>query len=182
MSDVYTVMKRIFLYYPMNYIAVTLIRIFGFAGLGILSGLLIKSFFDHVSARTLNISNLYFITALLIVVPLVQAISYYVDLYLSYGWVEIIRSIFRRNIFRALLREPGATAMPVSHGQMMNILRDDIKKPESFMWQFPYLLAYAAFSLCGLIILSSIDWIITVILFAPMVLSVLIVGRLFCYC
>jgi len=178
MRDVMTVMRKIFLYYPINYTIVVLIRIGGFAGLGVLSGLLIERFFDEVSESTLTFNKLYLLTALLVVVPLVQALTYSIDLALSYGWVEIIRSIFRRNLFRAILNNPGASSLPVSHGQLMNVLREDVKMPEAWMWDFPYLLAYMLFSIAGFVILSSIDWIVTLVLFAPLILAMTVIHLL----
>lgn len=178
MRDVMTVMRKIFLYYPINYTIVVLIRITGFAGLGILSGLLIERFFDEVSGSTLTFNKLYLLTALLIVVPLIQALTYSIDLALSYGWVEIIRSIFRRNLFRTILNNPGAAPLPVSHGQLMNVLRDDVKMPEAWMWDFPYLLAYTLFSIAGFVILSSIDWVVTVVLFVPLLLAMAVIHLL----
>lgn len=178
MRDVMTVMRKIFLYYPINYTIVVLIRIGGFVGLGVLSGLLIERFFDEVSGSTLTFNKLYLLTALLVVVPFVQALTYSIDLALSYGWVEIIRSIFRRNLFRAILNNPGAAPLPVSHGQLMNVLREDVKMPEAWMWDFPYLLAYTLFSIVGFVILSSIDWIVTLVLFAPLILAMTVIHLL----
>ncbi|UVI32878.1 ABC transporter ATP-binding protein [Paenibacillus spongiae] len=174
MREVLTVLRRIFMYYPLNYSAVSLIRIGGFAGLGILPGLLIQRYFDQVSDHTLTSNGLYIITALLIAVPLVQAATYYIDLSLSYGWTEIIRSYYRRNIFRELLKRPGAAPLPVHHGKLMNVIRSDTANPESLMWDIPYFLAYAIFSCCGLIILASIDWAVTVVLFTPLLLAIVV--------
>lgn len=179
MSDVWTVLKKIFWYYPLNYTAVAVIRIVGFAGLGMLSGLLLKRFFDQAaSASGLTEAHLYGIVALLIVVPLVQAFTYSVDLALSYGWTEIIRAIFRRNLYRHVLEQPGAAALPVRHGALMNMLRTDVSMPESVLWSFPYLLGYSIFSLVGFVILSRIDWTATLALFAPLLLALLVVRAL----
>lgn len=172
MSDVWIVMKKIFAYYPVNYSIVTALRIFGYAGLGILSGVTIKRFFDHASSSTLTSGIVYEICALLIVIPLVQAFTYYIDLSLSYGWTEIIRSIFRRNLFRFVLERPGAAMLPVTHGKLMNMLRSDVSAPESLMWDIPYFLAYAIFSLCGFVLLTVIDWRLTVALFIPLLLAI----------
>lgn len=173
MSDVWKIMKSIFWYYPVRYSTVTVIRILGYAGLGLVTGVMIKRFFDYSASEALTPGRLYEITALLVVIPLVQAVTYSIDLALSYGWTEIIRSIFRRNLFRFVLEKPGAAPMPVSHGKLMNIVRSDVSVPESLMWDIPYLLAYAIFSLVGLVMLTAIDWTATVALFAPLLLTVL---------
>lgn len=172
MKDVWNVLYRIFRYYPVNYSFITLIRIFGYAGLGLLSGLAIKRFFDYAAASALTPGIVYEIAALLIVIPLVQALTYSFDLALSYGWTEIIRSYFRRNLFRYVLEKPGASPLPVSHGKLTNILRSDAAVPESLMWDIPYFLANAVFSLCGLVMLSAIDWTATAALFSPLLLTV----------
>nr|WP_312894938.1 ABC transporter ATP-binding protein [Paenibacillus eucommiae] len=170
------VLKRIFLYYPVNYSIVTLLRIVGFAGFGMLSGVFIKQFFDQTSEHTLSLGSLYYITAILIAVPLVQAATYYLDLHLSYGWVEIIRAYFRRNIFRQILNKRGALPLPVNHGQFMNVMRSDVTIHEGILWDLSYLIAYAVFSMCGLVILGSIDLLVTVILFAPLLFTVIVVN------
>lgn len=175
MRDVLTVLKRIFLYYPLNYITVTLLRIFGFAGLGVLSGVFIKRFFDEISDQMFSFNSLYFITAMLIVIPLVQGLNYYLDLSLSYGWVEIIRAYFRRNILREIFKRPGGQPLPIQQGQLMNVMRSDVSVHEGLLWDFSYLVAYALFSICGFIILASIDWLITIILFAPLLLTIVII-------
>jgi ATP-binding cassette, subfamily B, bacterial len=175
MRDVLTVLKRIFLYYPLNYITVTLLRIFGFAGLGVLSSVIIKRFFDEISDQTFSFNSLYFITAMLIVIPLVQALNYYLDLSLSYGWVEIIRAYFRRNILREIFKRPGGQPLPIQQGQLMNVMRSDVSVHEGLLSDFSYLVAYALFSIGGFIILASIDWLITIILFTPLLLTVVII-------
>lgn len=176
MRDVLFVLKRIFWYYPINYSIVTLLRIVGFAGFGVLSGVFIKQFFDQTSDHTLSLGSLYYITAMLISVPLVQALTYYLDLHLSYGWVEIIRAYFRRNIFRQILNKRGALPLPVKHGQFTNVIRGDVTVHEGILWDFSYLVAYTVFSICGLFILGSIDVLVTVILFAPLLLTVIVVN------
>lgn len=172
MNDVWTVMKKIVGYYPLTYGTVTALRIFGFAGAGLLSGAAVKLFFDHASASTLTAGRVYEISALLIVIPLVQALLYAVDLHMSYGWTEIIRSIFRRNMFRFVLGQPGAAPLSIGHGQLMNMLRSDVAVPESLMWSIPYFLGYALFSLVGLGMLAAVDWRATAALFAPLLLAV----------
>jgi ATP-binding cassette subfamily B protein len=172
MKDVWNVLYRIFRYYPVNYSFITLIRIFGYAGLGLLSGLAIKRFFDYAAASALTPGIVYEIAALLIVIPLIQALTYSIDLALSYGWTEIIRSYFRRNLFRYVLEKPGAAPLPVSHGKLTNILRSDVAVPESLMWDIPYFLAYAIFSLGGLVMLAAIDWTATAAFFSPLLLAI----------
>ncbi|RKN84776.1 ATP-binding cassette domain-containing protein [Paenibacillus ginsengarvi] len=173
MRDVWVVLKAMFLYAPIRYGTVAFLRIVGYGGLGVLTGLLIKRFFDEASASRLTASSVIGLAALLLIVPLVQAFSYYLDLSLSYGWTEIIRAIFRRNLFRFALEHPGASPLPVSHGKLMNIIRTDAAVPESLMWDLPYFLAYTLFSLCGLAVLGAIDAVTTASLFVPMLLAVI---------
>ncbi|NJD01333.1 MAG: ABC transporter ATP-binding protein [Ruminiclostridium sp.] len=167
---------KIFSYYPFNVTAFSLLRILGFAGLGILPGIIIRTFFDRLSKDTLTHSDLLFFTALLVAIPIAQAVSYYADLALSYGWVEIIRSIFRRNIFSHIIKQPGAMELPVSHGQLINNLRDDINTPITLVWDIPYFLAYTTFSIIGLIIMSASNWVVTLVLFSPLVAIILLVN------
>ncbi|MEF3306231.1 ABC transporter ATP-binding protein [Paenibacillus sp. GYB003] len=168
MRDVRTVVKAIFLYSPFRYGIVAFIRIFGYAGLGALCGLLIKRFFDLASASSLTVGAVYEIAALLVAVPIVQAITYSIDLALSYGLTEIVRATFRRNLFRFVLERPGAAPLPIAEGKLSNLLRTDVAAPESLMWDLSYLSAYFLFSAGGLAMLAAVDWQAAVVLFVPL--------------
>lgn len=175
MRDTLTVLRKIYLFYPVQNTTVILLRMFGFAGLGVLTGVFIKRYFDEASGQAFTLNGLLFLTAMLVAVPLVQAITYYIDLGLSYGRTEIVRAIFRRNILREIFKRPGALPLPVEQGQMMNIMRSDVTVHEGLYWDLTYLSAFAVFSTGGLIMLGSVDWLVTVILFAPLPAIIMIV-------
>lgn len=171
---IYTIFK----YYPWNCIGFTAIRIIGFTGLGIVPGLIIKHFLNAVSNDTLTYNNMLLFVGVLVIVPLSQALSYYADMALSYGWVEAIRSIFRRNMFRYVVNQPAGVELPVPRGQLINTLRNDINTPIELVWDIPYFLAYSTFSVCGLLIMGSIDWMVTVVLLSPLMILLLIVNQM----
>lgn len=167
---------KIFEYAPFRFIGFTAIRILCYAGLGILPSIVIREFFDSAAENRLthNLILRYFI--LLVLIQIVQAVAYHLDLELSYGWVEVNRGIFRKNILMDILRRGKVGTK--TQGNLINIIRSDINTPIDLMWNVPYFMAFLVFSFVGAFIMASMDWQITIILFLPLLIVFILVNQM----
>jgi ATP-binding cassette, subfamily B, bacterial len=138
----------------------------------IVPGLIAKEFFDQLSGRgNLNTGlwGIFVIIAVNTVINIIFIMSgSRTDIFHRYN----MSALLRRNILKAIYKQPGAAPRTFSNGEMMNIIRDDVEQAEnSISWTLD-LIGTAVFALTALVILVTIDAKITVFVFTPLVFVV----------
>lgn len=88
-----------------------------------------------------------------------------------------IGSLLRRNMIERILSLPGARAVPDSPGEAISRFRDDVEHVEEAIDLTVDMVGTVAFSTVAVIVLSSINAQITLFVFAPLVLVILIAER-----
>ena len=85
-----------------------------------------------------------------------------------------VGGLLRKNLLRRVLDRPGARAVPQSPGEAITRFREDVDEiTGSFMWVND-LVAFAIFSLVGIVIMLRINTFITLSVFVPLVLVMVI--------
>ena len=85
-------------------------------------------------------------------------------------------ALLRRNVFERILHRPGARALPASAGEAVSRFRDDVMVIERFISWTLDPVGQAIVTAIALVVLSSIDPWITLVVFVPLVVVITVVN------
>ena len=171
-STAYFIMRMI-AYNPLRYGAVALCWIL-FHTWPLVPGLLAKAFFDTLAGNAPAGLTLWSILALVFAAGLVRAIIVGVAALTGTPWIFMTQELLQRNLLAHILARPGAKAIPGTVGEALSTLRDDVEIMRLMSdWAFD-LLAGLIFALGGIAILLWVDARITLLIFIPIVLVILL--------
>jgi ATP-binding cassette subfamily B protein len=144
----------------------------------LLPGLLARSFFDALTGAATIPMGTSGIILLLVVLALAQA-----ALWLIAGYVEImfrflVSALLRRNLLSHLLDRPGALALPWSIGETISRFRDDVDVAEDSLDWTDEIIGQGVIAIIAFVILFSINAGITLAVFLPLILVVVVAQRL----
>lgn len=143
----------------------------------IVPGLITKEFFDGLTGEE---------TATFSVTTLIAFMAAYgagrVTLVLVAMWNDVnfrfrVGSLLRRNMIGRILALPGARAVPDSPGEAISRFRDEVEHVEEAVDLTVDMIGTTAFSAVAVILLASINARITLFVFAPLVLVILLAER-----
>ncbi|MGN6483637.1 MAG: ABC transporter ATP-binding protein, partial [Thermomicrobiales bacterium] len=161
-------------------------RVFVLAGFGIFTsmylltlvpGLILQRFFDDLSGGAAAGANMWTLLGLLVAVAVVRSCTLLVSSAESVLHIYV-EALMRKNVLRRILTHPGAHSVPVSSGEAVSRLRDDARAISMFLsWTFDpigqvFMLAVS------IAILARIDPILTVGVFVPLLLTIVLVVRM----
>jgi ATP-binding cassette, subfamily B, bacterial len=93
--------------------------------LPLLTGLVVKAFFDHISAGTAAGLNLWSLAALLLAVEGARVATIVSGMWVwSVVWFQL-ENLMRANVLTRILELPGASALAASPGEAISTFRDD---------------------------------------------------------
>ena len=165
-------MGRIFAYRPLPQILSGLCWVF-FHSWPLFPGLLAKAFFDLLAGHTAARLNLSSIIVFVLVLAFVRIGFVYTDLFVGGVTGFRIRLLLQRNLVARILERPGAKALPGSVGEAISTLRDDTETMWGAGWAFD-LLGFLIFALGGIAILLTVDAQVTLLVFIPIVLVIVL--------
>ncbi|MCL4506371.1 MAG: ABC transporter ATP-binding protein/permease [Chloroflexi bacterium] len=146
--------------------------------LPLLPGLVIRAIFDHLTASAQLDTTIWSLLALVIGLAVGRMIWN-----MSAASVEMITQLFaatllRQNILARILNRPGANALPAgsSAGEAISRFRNDIDVIVHFLTWTLDPVGQAAVTLSALAVLASINPLITVLVFLPLVAVLMIVN------
>jgi ATP-binding cassette subfamily B protein len=94
-------------------------------------------------------------------------------------------ALLQKNLLGRILALPGARALPASPGEAVSRFRDDVDDASGFMMGVNDLIGFLLFGLVALVMLVSVDWLLTLAVFVPLALVITLVnaarGRLEVY-
>lgn len=161
-------------YKPWIYGAFGLMEILIFGVFPQLSGFLIQAIFDLLTgARELSFS-LASLAAILVAIGVGRGLAFFTDVWLYFTFQYTVTALLRGNIFDTILRRPGARAVPESPGEALSRFRDDAQELAWFMSEMLIVLGFGFFAVVALIVMLRINTSITLVVFVPLVIVVLI--------
>ncbi len=161
-------------------------KIFAAAGFGVFTsmyvltlvpGLILQRFFDDLSNGSPAGGNMWTLLGLLVAVGCARFVT------LTIAAAEPILHIFvealmRRNVLRHILTHPGARSVPVSSGEAVSRLRDDMAAISLFLsWTFDPI-GQALMLGISIVILARIDPLLTIGVFVPLLLTIVLIVRM----
>jgi ATP-binding cassette subfamily B protein len=131
-------------------------------------GLVAQAVFDTITGAAPAALGVWSLVALYISIGLAQ-------LAISFGsvWGDVtfryrVCGLLRHNMLASLLRRPGALPPPVSSGEAISRYRDDVGEIADFPTWLPNVAGEAIAFIFAVAIMAQINWLITLIIFAPL--------------
>jgi len=139
-------------------------------GARLLPGWLEKSVYDQLTGEAARVTPVYLLLGLLVVT---EAIRLGADVGGNWNAAKVRmagQSLMRQNITSNVLRKPGAAPLPVSTGDVMNRLSDDLADFADFPTWIPELVGHGLFTLFALVIMFRIAPGITAVSLIPLII------------
>lgn len=146
------------------------------------TGLITRQFFNHLSRQTTdgwmvgwNIQTLLW---LLIGIGLARAVTLVVDIVGNRIFRHPVGVLLRKNVLEYLLAQPAAQALTISTGEAISRLRDDPAAIANFLYMTTFLIGNLLFALIALVVMASINSWVTVLVFGPLVVVVIVANQM----
>jgi ATP-binding cassette subfamily B protein len=139
-----------------------------------LSGFVIQAVFNQLSGEIQSGFNLWTLAAFLVAIAVGRGLAFFTDVFLYFTFRYTVTALLRVNIFDTILNRPGARAVPESPGEAVSRFRDDADEIAFFMAEMLIVLGFGSFALIALIVMLRISVTITMIVFVPLVIVIMI--------
>jgi ATP-binding cassette subfamily B protein len=142
----------------------------------LLPGPIVREFFDRISGDATLSSDIWTLLALLAGVGLLNMSGLIAAAFFEETLHLYVSSLLRKNMLRRVLDHPGARAVPVSPGEAVSRFRDDVEVACHFLSWTLDPVGQVMVLIIGVSFLSSIDPVLTIGVFLPL-LAVIVVAR-----
>jgi ATP-binding cassette subfamily B protein len=157
-----------------TYSAILVMRVFIFAALPQLSGLVMREFFNTLGGTgTWNWEPKAF-AALVVGLALARAMIILADMYAHNLYTFRSGALLRKNLLTRIMERPGARAVPQSAGEAISRFRDDVDRATQFTAQLPFLVGQFLFAAMALVTMLRISPKVTLVAYIPFVLLILV--------
>src|SRR5436190_14269923 len=140
-----------------------------FYALPLLEGLIIKAFFDALSNKEQASASLWALIALLVGVTGARMAMLYMGMVTWSNFWYTIEALLRKNMLGWLVQGPGARKLPGSAGEAVSTFRDDTEHVMEYIDGWLDMTGELVFTVIALIVLVSINPLITLVGITPMV-------------
>ena len=117
---------KIALHFPWLYLGLLIFESMFFAVFPQLAGFIMRNIFDTLSNTSTAGMNVYTLIALLVANAAGKGVAIFIDVWIYFNFRWSVAALLRNNLFRIILRRPGAQAVPDSPGEAVSRFRGDI--------------------------------------------------------
>ena len=167
---------RLIQYRPWPYIIYSFFHM-SFYIIQVIPGLIEKAVFDTITGAAPVGIGLWGLIALYISVELVRQAASFGEIWGDVTFRYTVGALLRFNLFSSALRRPGALPLPVPVGDEISRYEHDVEEVSDFPLWVPHMAGETISSLIAVIVMASINLKITLVIFLPLALSI-IVARL----
>ncbi|MEM7134085.1 MAG: ABC transporter ATP-binding protein [Chloroflexota bacterium] len=144
----------------------------------LLPGLVIRQIFNQLSGDLQAGLNLWTLLSLLVAIAVVRQ-TFMIGAVLAEMTADYVAAtLMQRNVLANVLRRPGTNALPTSSGDALARLRDDVWEIAIFLTHTMDPVGQWFVMIVGLLILLQINGWLTLIVFGPIIITVLVVNQL----
>lgn len=146
----------------------------------LLGGLVLKALFDHLSQGVqAGLDNVLWLCAAFVAAELLRGGVFLLGIHFYMHWWVGSSTVLQSNVLRSVLtaRGPAAGRLPHSSGEAVSRLRDDVRDLVLFTDNLIDILGVVLFGTTALIIMGSIDPLITLVLILPL-LALIVIFRM----
>jgi ATP-binding cassette subfamily B protein len=167
---------RLARYNPWLYLTSGLLAGVMFYVFPLLPGLVVRQIFDSLTGDAPAGTNLWTLLALLAGIAIAREVARLGAAAAETTLISVINTLLRRNLLARILKHPGARSLPASAGEAIARFRDDVQAIPAFLsWTIDPVGQGLVMAL-GLGILASIHPLMTVVVFVPLLLTILLVN------
>lgn len=134
-----------------------------------LAGFAAQAFFNNLTASAHGDLALWWIAALLFGSAAGRIICLFICQVTNVPVLYINSALLQKNMFTRILQLPGACALPISSGEAISRLRDDVDENADFLLLVNDCAASITFMTIALIVMFSINPLITLVVCLPMI-------------
>lgn len=145
-------------------------------GTQVLPGLIERSIFNQLTGDAAVSLGVPTLIALFVSIGLARNMGAFAESWAGWTFRLEVGALMRRNLFAAHFRRPGAATAPVSPGESVNRYNDDVGELGDFPTWLPDIAGNSVAFLVAVIVMASINWQITLLVFLPLV-AAYIIGR-----
>ncbi|MGH2524353.1 MAG: ABC transporter transmembrane domain-containing protein, partial [Anaerolineales bacterium] len=167
---------RLIRYQPWVFIVHSLFTLVVF-GLEFVPGLIEKSVFDTITGAAPATIGLWSLIALYVSVALARFVSSLGAEWHGWTFRYVVGALLRRNLFASILRRTSDNALPISPGEAINRLRNDVGEVADFPLWLPDQAGKIVAGVIAILIMARINLTITVVIFLPLV-GIILLTRL----
>jgi ATP-binding cassette subfamily B protein len=138
----------------------------------ILPGLILKWIFDRLSGTTLLMDEHATLWGLIALFAAIELMRAFTDFSIGLGDVNFrynIMALLQRNLVAGILKRPGAVPMSVTSGEALSRFDNDVGETADFPLWLPVVFAEVIFSIVAVVILLTINPLITLIICLPLI-------------
>jgi ATP-binding cassette subfamily B protein len=165
---------RLATYAPWTYVGLGLLRVLIFAVAPQATGLITRAFYDSLTGDAPAGLNPWTLCALIVATATARTGFVFVDIIVHFRYRFTVGALLRKNMLNRILDRPGARAVPGSPGEAISRFRGDVQEVVGFLSQLPFLAGFAMFTIAALVIMTRINVRITIFVFVPLALVVVI--------
>jgi ATP-binding cassette subfamily B protein len=167
---------RVARYQPWSMLGMFVMRTLIFMVAPLLTGLIVRAFFDTLSGDAPAGWNIWSLGAAFVGVALGRSLVILFDISNDNVWSFMTRNLVRRNLLRTILEKPGAKALPESPGSAVSRFRDDVAESIVPLREIPWLISFGGFAVVAYIIMLRINVAMTLAVAIPMVVVLIAAG------
>ena len=142
----------------------------------LLPGLVLRSFFDALTERIADANQqiIYNLIGLLIGIAVVRVVILILANIFESMLQFFVNTLLQRNMLSQILQQPGARSLPYSSGEAISRFRDDVDSVSGFLSWIMDPIGQAIGLTVGVIVLIQISPIITLAIFVPLAVVVIV--------
>jgi ATP-binding cassette subfamily B protein len=169
-------LARVARYQPLSMLGMFVMRTLIFMVAPLLTGLIVRAFFNTLSGDAPAGWNLWSLGAAFVGVALGRSLVILFDITNDNAWNFMTRNLVRRNLLRTILEKPGAKALPESPGSAVSRFRDDVSESIIPLREIPWLVSFGGFAIVAYAIMLRINVTMTLAVAIPMVVVLIAAG------
>jgi ATP-binding cassette subfamily B protein len=169
-------LARVARYQPLSMLGMFVMRTLIFMVAPLLTGLIVRAFFNALSGDAPTGWNLWSLGAAFVGVALGRSLVILFDITNDNAWNFMTRNLVRRNLLRTILEKPGAKALPESPGSAVSRFRDDVAESIIPLREIPWLVSFGGFAVVAYAIMLRINVTMTLAVAIPMVIVLIAAG------
>ncbi|WP_020062001.1 ABC transporter ATP-binding protein [Bacillus sp. 123MFChir2] len=163
-------------YKPILYTVIILME-FVIGSIPIIEGILIKEFFDVIGGKSTSIFGIYELIGLMGIVACFHIFIMWVYFNKTATHGFYINTLLKRNMLSSILKKHGGKAIKTPVGEVLNSFRDDVSQIGTCISWLPTIIGQMIRALGSIVILFLIDDKITVFVFIPLVIVILLAQK-----
>jgi ATP-binding cassette subfamily B protein len=161
---------------PFLYLLSSLTASFLFYVFPLVPGLIAQQFFDLLSHNASAELSLWSLIAVFLAAEIGRFVALLGAVTAETTAQMTAAALIRKNIFDHILARPGASKLPSSPGEAVSRFRDDLEKFTHFFTWTADPIGQASVFIISLLVLSSVNFYITVIVFLPLLATLILVN------